>query len=586
MKEFERIFLQRENQDLIWDALFFSCRFHCPLTKKVGNKIAMKELVSWTVDALMQLCPPMPLKISVRDDYVKINMFLAIPNRNVLGAIDDAEPVNRQINLLYYFFPLLVHFIVCDLSVAQCVLRLSFDRLSQRGDSRSAEVLRHCCMLYESFFNGWKFSLPPLERHQWNNTYKSLPQDYMFCQMEYVCMQKWHSTTQGQRKVANSCFTKLYQMKSNKQECVQQRENLSICFKEIHKLLTSDKTCLTDSAFCMGLWIYGHTCSRLPQYWLLKNCWKHIRIEHTDFVPFIDPLHVSSAKANQTFMLPQIKSCLQLYKSMVCFPEHFDVRFDNWLYLFDHHTDPQCYHFFQKTVPHLHHITARIQDARESILETTICDDIAGTISEALGQLYESSQKGCSTLISHVEVKQVSTQEVLLKATEDCNYHNYKHVTQNGGNRVCVSIANCAKNKSLLYNDIDYSIKKVWPSMVTNVQDHVTLLTRHEPGNVCILISHAMLDLLQSMSTYDTVGCLEAKRKIKESPMSQESMKASLSGVDEVDASRKNNKLAKRHAKIPISRNPLTQNLDTTRKENLLWSPDYCFLEYMIEKCT
>jgi hypothetical protein len=103
---------------------------------------------------------------------------------------------------------------------------------------------------------------------------------------------------------------------------------------------------------------------------------------------------------------------------------------------------------------------------------------------------------------------------------------------------------------------------------------------------VCILISHAMLDLLQSMSTYDTVGCLEAKRKIKESPMSQESMKASLSGVDEVDASRKNNKLAKRHAKIPISRNPLTQNLDTTRKENLLWSPDYCFLEYMIEKCT
>ena len=31
---------------------------------------------------------------------------------------------------------------------------------------------------------------------------------------------------------------------------------------------------------------------------------------------------------------------------------------------------------------------------------------------------------------------------------------------------------------------------------------------------------------------------------------------------------------------------PLTQNLDTTRKENLLWSPDYCFLEYMIEKCT
>ena len=166
MKEFERICLQRENQDLIWDALFFSCRFHCPLTKKVGNKIAMKELVSWTVDALMQLCPPMPLKISVRDDYVKINMFLAIPNRNVLGAIDDAEPVNRQINLLYYFFPLLVHFIVCDLSVAQCVLRLSFDRLSQRGDSRSAEVLRHCCMLYESFFNGWKFSLPPLERHQ------------------------------------------------------------------------------------------------------------------------------------------------------------------------------------------------------------------------------------------------------------------------------------------------------------------------------------------------------------------------------------------------------------------------------------
>jgi hypothetical protein len=122
-------------------------------------------------------------------------------------------------------------------------------------------------MLYESFFNGWKFSLPPLERHQWNNTYKSLPQDYMFCQMEYVCMQKWHSTTQGQRKVANSCFTKLYQMKSNKQECVQQRENLSICFKEIHKMLTSDKTSLTDSAFCMGLWIYGHTCSRLPQYW-------------------------------------------------------------------------------------------------------------------------------------------------------------------------------------------------------------------------------------------------------------------------------------------------------------------------------
>ena len=107
--------------------------------------------------------------------------------RNVLGAIDDAGPVNCQINLLYYFFPLLTHFIVCDLSVAQCVLRLCFDRLSQCGDSRSPEVLRHCCMLYGSFFNRWKFSLPPLERHQWNNTYKSLPQDYMFCQMEYVC---------------------------------------------------------------------------------------------------------------------------------------------------------------------------------------------------------------------------------------------------------------------------------------------------------------------------------------------------------------------------------------------------------------
>jgi hypothetical protein len=46
-----------------------------------------------------------------------------------------------------------------------------------------------------------------------------------------------------------------------------------------------------------------------------------------------------------------------------------------------------------------------------------------------LGQLYESSQKGCITLISHIEVKQVSTQEILLKATEDCNYHNYKHLT-------------------------------------------------------------------------------------------------------------------------------------------------------------
>jgi hypothetical protein len=389
-------------------------------------------------------------------------------------------------------------------------------------------------------------------------------------------MQKWHSTTQGQRNVANTCFAKLYQMKTNKQECVQQRENLSICFKEIHKLLTSDKTSLTDSAFCMGLWIYGHTCSRLPQNWLLKICWKHIRIEHADwkhiriehadFVPFVNPLHVRPFKANQTFMLSEIKSCLQLFKSMVCFLEYFDVRFDNWLYLFDQHKDPDCYKFFQQTVPHLHHIAARIHGARESILNMVICDDIASTISEALSQFYESSQKGGTALISHIDVKHASTQELLLKATEECNYHNYKHLTHNGGNRVCVKIAVHSKSKSLLYNDIDYSIKKVWSSMVKNVEDNVTLLTRQEPDNVCILISQAMLDLLQNMSTYDTVGCLYAKGKILESPMTQESLKVSLSRIAE-DGASNTNKLAKRHAKIPISRNPLTQILIRRKKE-------------------
>lgn len=125
------------------------------------------------LDALRQLCLPMPLKISVEANYIKIHSFLAIQKKHVLGPMDDAGEVNTHINLLYYFFPVLVHFIVGDLVSAKCVLRLSFDKLGKGTDFRSNSVLQQCCMLYESFFNSWKFSLPLLQRHQWNDTYKS-----------------------------------------------------------------------------------------------------------------------------------------------------------------------------------------------------------------------------------------------------------------------------------------------------------------------------------------------------------------------------------------------------------------------------
>jgi hypothetical protein len=125
------------------------------------------------LDALRQLCLPMLLKISVEANYIKINSFLAIQKKHVLGPMDDAGEVNTHINLLYYFFPVLVHFIVGDLVSAKCVLRLSFDKLGKGTDFRSNSVLQQCCMLYENFFNSWKFSLPPLQRHQWNDTYKS-----------------------------------------------------------------------------------------------------------------------------------------------------------------------------------------------------------------------------------------------------------------------------------------------------------------------------------------------------------------------------------------------------------------------------
>jgi hypothetical protein len=517
MREFERIFLQPENQHLIWDSLIFTCRFFSPPAKKDGNTIAMKDLVSWTSDALRQLCPPLPLKISVESNYIKINSFLAVQKKHVVGAMDDAAEVNTHVNLLYYFFPVLIHFIVGDLVSAKCVLRLSFDELSQGTDFRSKTVLQHCCMLYESFFNSWKFSLPPLKRHQWNDTYKSLPKDYMFCQKEYQSVQRWHSSSQGQRKVANSCFAKLYQnsKSSGRQDIAQERENICICFKALHSL-KYETTLLSDTAFCMGLWIYGHTCSRFPQRWLLENSWKNIRLEYADFVPFVNPLQITPGThgAKRSFVkYAEIKMCMQLFKALTCYPEHFDVSFTNWLYLFNNPNDKACSDFFHKTVPHLHHVTSRILKTHSKILEAAICDDIAGSISGALQQLMLSFKKNGASLSSHFEIKQVDVEEMLRRAVEECNYENFTVLKSAATGRVCVNIVNSGKKKSLLFNDVDHTIKEVWPMMVKDVPCNVTLLRRNTntQHSVCILITQTMLDLLKSISVFDSDACSRAK---------------------------------------------------------------------------
>jgi hypothetical protein len=124
------------------------------------------------------------------------------------------------------------------------------------------------------------------------------------------------------------------------------------------------------SLLCMGLWIYGHTCSRFPQRWLLENSWKNVRLEYTHFIPFINPLRVTPTQSK--FQYDEIRKSMQLFKTLSCYPEHFDVCFTNWLYLFNKPEDELCLDFFQKTVPHLRHVMSRILHTRSKILETKI----------------------------------------------------------------------------------------------------------------------------------------------------------------------------------------------------------------------
>ena len=76
----EDAFLNHRHHDVVWEIMIFSCRFFAPPPKNTNNMISQKDLSYWMSDALLNLCPPLPVKtLQCHENYVKINDFLAIP---------------------------------------------------------------------------------------------------------------------------------------------------------------------------------------------------------------------------------------------------------------------------------------------------------------------------------------------------------------------------------------------------------------------------------------------------------------------------------------------------------------------------
>lgn len=160
----EDAFLNFHHHDIVWEIMIFSCRFFAPPPKNANNMISQKDLSYWTSDALLNLCPPLPVKtLQCHENYVKINDFLAIPTGLLKHPLREGDKnalkeVFGQMNLLYFFIPLVLHMLLKDHTAAKAVLRLSLDSLRRRDDSRSQTVYKISSLTFDSFVNVWHFS--------------------------------------------------------------------------------------------------------------------------------------------------------------------------------------------------------------------------------------------------------------------------------------------------------------------------------------------------------------------------------------------------------------------------------------------
>lgn len=583
----EEVFLNYRNHDMVWDVMIFSCRFFAPPPKNEKNMISQKDLSYWTTDALLTLCPPLPVKAlqCCHDDYVKINDFLAIPTvllkeRVKLSDKDVVKKVLSQVNFLYFFIPLLLHMLLNDHTTAKAVLRLSLDSLRRRDDHRSQTVYKITSLIFDSFVNVWHFSyveqVDSLRTHQW----KKLPKAYDFCQKDFFAIQASHTTTKGQRRLADSSFAKLYG--NYTQENTSLTQNIAICIRELNKFFNgNDKTQLIDPAFSLGLWVYGLTCSKQSQKWLSANSWKNIPSAYAENCVFINPLMVVAPSSQRSsYASDIIKPYLSLYNTLLSSPEHMDVPFENWFNLYSNIRDTRRVQFFKNTVPHLQHVVTKIILRHDVITSGVNVDpDVLHTLCAAFERLHFSFQKCKRCLLSHANVAIVSRDELLLELVGQCSYEKFAAVQACDSEWVCVKMSEKNKTKSFMYLDIKHTIRIIWPSYAKDVDKNVILLEETQADVALVLMSKDLFELLENLYLLEISPTTELKQKIINNSLCGEEIITELKKV-----STKNGNISspQKTRMFVFQRNPFTYNFDLADKTHSLWSPDFMFLQSVV----